>query len=206
MVFSVWAALLAGIVATLVMTGLIVMARGMGMTRMPAFELITGSMMSANRGTALVMGAMIHYIVMGTVVFGLIYAALFVAVGTASWLAGLIIGIIHGILVGMMMPMMPSMHPRMQQTPAAVGAAGAGSGGQRRRGEHLPAGDVRRELGRDDPLGHPDGPCRIRSRAGPCLRRPCHLTPAPRPEWRNSLPWRGWRRKRQRRRRCIVHA
>lgn len=130
MVFSVWAAFVAGIVATLIMTGLIVMARGMGMSRVPAFELITGSMMSANRGTALVMGAMIHYIVMGTVVFGLIYAALFVAVGTASWLAGLIIGIIHGILVGMMMPMMPSMHPRMQQTPAAVGAAGAGSGGQ----------------------------------------------------------------------------
>lgn len=46
------AGLLSGFVASLVMTALIATARTTAMTRMPSFELLTGSMMSGNPGVA----------------------------------------------------------------------------------------------------------------------------------------------------------
>lgn len=121
MEFVLWAALLSGFIATLVMTAMIKMSTAAGMTEMPAFELMTGSMMSGDEKTAKTIGAMIHYVMMGTVVFGIIYALLFQAFDSASWLTGLGIGIVHGFVVGVMfMPMMPAMHPRMGE-PAVVG-------------------------------------------------------------------------------------
>jgi hypothetical protein len=116
MEFAVWQALVAGFVATVVMTGMISMARAGGMTRMPPFEYITGSMMSEDPRTARLMGLMVHYLIMGTVVFGLIYAWLFTVFGSASWLLGLIIGIVHGAVVGVVMAMMPgSVPPGLQR-------------------------------------------------------------------------------------------
>lgn len=121
MEFVLWAALLSGFIATLVMTVMIKMSAAAGMTEMPSFELMTGSMMSGDEKTAKAIGAMIHYVMMGTVVFGIIYALLFQAFDSASWLTGLAIGIVHGFVVGVMfMPMMPAMHPRMGE-PAVVG-------------------------------------------------------------------------------------
>jgi hypothetical protein len=96
MEFGIWQAFVAGFAATVAMTAMISMAQAGGMTRMPPFEYITGSMMSEDPRTARLIGLMVHYIVMGTVVFGLIYAGLFTVFGSASWLLGLIIGIVHG--------------------------------------------------------------------------------------------------------------
>lgn len=57
---------------------------------------------------------MLHYIVMGTVVFGLAYAALFTAFDSASAATGVLIGAVHGLVFGgMAMPIMPAIHPRM---------------------------------------------------------------------------------------------
>lgn len=117
--FDLLAALGAGFVATLAMTALIAMARAAGMTRMPSFEMLTGSMMSGNPATARAMGVVIHYIVMGTIVFGIIYALLFTVFNSASWWVGLLIGVVHGIVVGLIMGMMPAMHPRMGRPSAA---------------------------------------------------------------------------------------
>jgi len=119
--FVLWAALLSGFIATLVMTAMIKMSTAAGMTEMPSFELMTGSMMSGDEKTAKTIGAVIHYVMMGTIVFGIIYALLFQAFDSASWLTGLTIGIVHGIVIGVMfMPMMPAMHPRMGE-PAVIG-------------------------------------------------------------------------------------
>lgn len=59
---------------------------------------------------------------MGTVVFGIAYAASFAVLGTTSWFVGLSIGVAHGIAVGAVgMPMMASVHPRMTaSTPAGA--------------------------------------------------------------------------------------
>ncbi len=66
-------------------------------------------------------GIMIHYIVMGTVVFGIAYAALFAGLGSATALTGALIGAVHGIVFGAMaMPMMPAIHPRMTSSVSTV--------------------------------------------------------------------------------------
>jgi hypothetical protein len=51
---------------------------------------------------------------MGTIVFGIGYAAIFAAIGEAGWLTGLWIGLIHGVIAGVFMKMMGSTHPKME--------------------------------------------------------------------------------------------
>lgn len=114
MEFSILAALVAGLVATIVMTLMMKGSTAAGMTDMPPMTLLAGTMFSGDRETAKRIGAFIHFIMMGTVVFGIGYAVLFSALRTASWLAGLVIGLVHGAMVGFVgMPMMGSVHPRM---------------------------------------------------------------------------------------------
>lgn len=120
MTFQVIPALIAGFVGTVVMTAMMSLAGKMGLTRMPPMTLVTGSLMSSDPERARRLGIMMHYIVMGSVVFGLIYAAVFTGVDSASVLTGLVVGAVHGVVVGAMaMPMMPAMHPRMATAPVS---------------------------------------------------------------------------------------
>lgn len=113
--FNVAATLVAGFVATIVMTAMMTMASKAGMTQMPPMPLVMGSMMSGDRRKAMTIGAMLHYIVMGTILFGIAYALLFHAFGSSAWPVGVVIGVVHGLAVGLVfMPMMPAMHPRME--------------------------------------------------------------------------------------------
>lgn len=115
MEFDLLPALIAGFVGTVAMT----MGKSMGMTTMD-IALIGGGMMSGDERKARRAGMFIHLIVMGTLVFGSIYAFLFQALESASWVTGLIVGVVHGAVVGIMaMPMMGAIHPRMM--PAAEG-------------------------------------------------------------------------------------
>ena len=126
MEFTVLGALVAGLVATVVMSAMMKMATAAGMTQMPPMPLVIGAMLSGDRSTALKLGSVIHYLMMGTVVFGIVYAGVFAAVGNASLLTGALIGLAHGVVVGAMaMPMMPAMHPRMGVVPAPAGVGGA---------------------------------------------------------------------------------
>lgn len=132
MEFSLIGGLVAGIIGTAVMSIMMRMSGKMGMTDMPAMELVTGSMMSGDLGRAKQLGIMLHWIVMGTIVFGLGYAALFTAFGSASWLVGLVIGVVHGLVVGVVfMPMMATMHPRMSQDPTFSGTVDVSAGSVR---------------------------------------------------------------------------
>lgn len=121
MEFQLGPALVAGFVATLAMSATISMSRRMGMTQMPAFELITGSMVSGDERSARRIGLFVHYIMMGTILFGIGYAVVFSALDSASAVTGLVIGAIHGVVVGVVfMPMMPMMHPRIGSSPAGA--------------------------------------------------------------------------------------
>lgn len=84
MEFSIVAALVAGLAATAVMSVMMKMAGAAGMTDMPPMELVTGSMMSGDLGTAQRIGIMVHWGVMGTVVFGIGYALLFTLLDSAG--------------------------------------------------------------------------------------------------------------------------
>ena len=107
------AAIIAGIVGTLAMTILIVLAPMMGMPKMDIIGML-GTMFTENTSTARVIGVIMHFM-MG-IIFALIYAFLWsVGVGSPTWLWGLIFGLIHGIFVAAMMPIMNRMHPRPQE-------------------------------------------------------------------------------------------
>lgn len=103
---NVLAAIVAGLIATLVFTAVLMMAPRMGMPDMDIVSLL-GSMFSAKSNLAL--GWMMH-LMMG-VIFALIYTFLWSSgVGAATWRFGLIFGAVHWLVVGMLMLMIPMMH------------------------------------------------------------------------------------------------
>lgn len=112
--FEIGPALAAGFVASVVMTLMMTGAKAAGMTGMPPMPLVMGAMFSGDRKKAMAVGGMAHFVMMGTIVFGLAYAAAFAALDEDAWWVGALIGAVHGLVVGVVaMPMMPSMHPRM---------------------------------------------------------------------------------------------
>ncbi|MEX2549010.1 MAG: hypothetical protein WD638_02185 [Nitriliruptoraceae bacterium] len=117
--FDVLAALVAGLLGAIAMTLMMQAASAMGMTKMPAMALIQGTMVTGDESKAKQIGFVTHVIMMGTVVFGLLYAALFVALDDAGALTGILIGLAHGIVAGIAMAMMGRMHPRMDPPPVA---------------------------------------------------------------------------------------
>ncbi len=111
---NVFAAIVAGLVSTVVMTLLMMVAPGMGMPKMDiAFTI--GSMMTADPKAARLMGMAAHF-VMG-VAFALIYAFVWsLGIGSVTWLWGAIFGVVHALGVALVgMPMMMRMHPRPPQ-------------------------------------------------------------------------------------------
>ncbi len=121
--FEAGKAVIAGLIATGVMTMLMYAGSMMGMRMdMPA---MLGTMILPIGPAARAVGLMMHLMMGG--LFMLVYAGLFAAIDTnavAGW--GALFGVAHGVMAGAAMGLMPLMHPRM--TPSAIGA-GAGQPG-----------------------------------------------------------------------------
>lgn len=104
--------ILAGLVATAVMTVLMYMGKAMGMKMdMPR---MLGLMFTGPENTGMVytLGLMAHFMI--GVVLAIGYALAFNLLGvSANWFWGAIFGVVHGIMAGIMMAMMLAMHPRM---------------------------------------------------------------------------------------------
>lgn len=150
--FDMIAALVAGFVATLAMTGSMGLAGSRGLIRMPSIELVVGSVVSADEHTARQAGYVIHYGLMGTLVFGIGYGAVFAMLDSATWIDGLILGLIHGFVVGMLfMPALPALHPRME--PALAGAGGTVFRSRRRGLRLAPPGVLGKDWGGMTPAG-----------------------------------------------------
>lgn len=130
--FEIGPALAAGFIATIVMTLMMQGAKTAGMTKMPPMPLVMGAMFSGDRKKAMTMGGIVHYVVMGTVMLGIVYAALFTAFDEDAWWLGALIGLVHALALGLMaLPMMPSMHPRMTDAlPGPDGETITETGGQ----------------------------------------------------------------------------
>jgi hypothetical protein len=112
--FAIGPALLAGFLATVVMTALMEMGRRGGMTSMD-IALMVGGMVIEDERKARRVGMVVHVAMMGTVVFGIAYALVFQALDSDSLVTGLLVGIVHGAIVGVVgMPMMAAVHPRMR--------------------------------------------------------------------------------------------
>lgn len=114
MEFNIWAGMLGGLLGTIAMTALMRISIAMGATNMPPMPLIQGAMFTDDPSRAKKIGMFTHMLLMGTIVFGTVYAAIFAALGTAGWLSGLVIGGVHGVIAGLFMKMMGRTHPRME--------------------------------------------------------------------------------------------
>ncbi len=168
--FDFLAALVGGLVATVVMTAMMQVAARAGMTDMPPMPLVMGSIVSGDRKTATTVGGVLHVVMMGTVVFGLVYGSLFTAFDDDRWWVGVLIGVVHALIAGVVfMPMMPKMHPRMSLHPVGAGTPDDGRArrGRPRRGRDRRARRARQELGRHDPRRVRHGPRCLRARGGP---------------------------------------
>lgn len=117
-------AVIAGIAGGVVMSVMMAMARGAGLTTMD-MALIEGAFFTDDERKAKVIGGFMHVVVMSGVVFGSIYAVLFAAfdVGDSNaWWYGLIFGVVHGLIAGVGMAMMPMIHPKITREPVPAGA------------------------------------------------------------------------------------
>lgn len=100
-----------GFVATVVMTTMMAAALPLGLSRV-SLPFILGTMITADRGRANVVGFITH--VIGGWVLALLYALAFDRWHVAHWWIGAILGLVHGLfLLTVVMPLLPGVHPRM---------------------------------------------------------------------------------------------
>jgi uncharacterized membrane protein YagU involved in acid resistance len=103
--------LLWGFAATIVLTTLTVAGQSLGLTRID-IPFIVGTMFTANRDRAKVIGYAVH--VLNGWLFAIVYALFFENVHTATWWFGALIGSVQGIVVVVVvLPLLPGVHPRM---------------------------------------------------------------------------------------------
>jgi hypothetical protein len=105
-------ALAGGLVGTIVLTTGSRLAQQLGWTRMD-IPLLLGTIFSAERGRASVIGYAIHFA--NGLLFALAYGLVFEATGRAGWLFGLLLGAVHGVFAGggLLNVLLPAVHPRM---------------------------------------------------------------------------------------------
>ena len=102
---NILGAVIAGLVASLVFSMVLVMAPKMGMPKMDIVSLLGSMFGKPNQA----LGWMMH-LMMG-VVFALIYAFLWSnGIGAATWTGGLVFGAAQWLVVGVVMGMIPMMH------------------------------------------------------------------------------------------------
>lgn len=102
---------LAGFVATSIMTIFTSSVRGLGWTRMD-LTFMLGTLFSERRDQALWIGTLIHFI--NGWVFSFIYFALFWRLEVSSWILGPLFSIVHGLfMLTVVLYLLPSFHPRM---------------------------------------------------------------------------------------------
>lgn len=108
---NIWNWLLWGLVGTLVLTTILALSQGMGMTRMNIPYLL-GTMFTSSRDRAKVLGSAVH--LFNGWIFALLYLALFHSLEQANWWVGAIIGLVHGVFVlTVLLPALSAFHPRM---------------------------------------------------------------------------------------------
>ncbi len=109
-----WA--LFGVVATAVLTAVLIGAQLGGLTRMD-IPLMLGTMVLADTDRARVVGAGMHLLIGQG--FALGYACSFALLEDANGLLGAGLGVVHGLVALLLIvPLLPGVHPRMASTRA----------------------------------------------------------------------------------------
>jgi hypothetical protein len=109
-----WA--LFGLVATSVLTAVMIAAQMAGLTRLD-LPLVLGTLVTPDPDKARVAGFFIH--LAAGQCFALGYAAVFALLGSATWWIGALLGLLHvAIALTVILPLLPGIHPRMASTRA----------------------------------------------------------------------------------------
>jgi hypothetical protein len=112
-------AIVAGVIGSIAMSLVMVVARMMGMP--VAMELMLGTMLGGDpSGFSWLLGFAIH-VMMGAM-FALAYAGIFKVFAIApTWLVGLYFGLGHAVIAGLMLGAVPLVHPLIPELLAAPG-------------------------------------------------------------------------------------
>ena len=109
---SVWAALVGGLLGTVVLTTMLRAASELNLTRMD-IPFLLGTAFSGDRRRAKAIGYLLHFV--AGLVFALIYWAAFSVLDEASWWLGGIFGLVHAAFAGaaLVTVLLPVVHPLM---------------------------------------------------------------------------------------------
>jgi hypothetical protein len=100
-----------GLAGTVTMTGILLAANGLGLSRL-SIPFLVGTILTANRRAANVAG--FGFYIAGGWAFALLYFLFFSSIGIYSWWIGAALGFLHGVfLLVAALPLMPFVHPRM---------------------------------------------------------------------------------------------
>jgi hypothetical protein len=104
-----WA--LFGLVATAVLTTVMIVAQLVGWTRLD-LPLMLGTIFTGDPDRARILGFFVHLAIGEG--FALGYAAVFALLGTATWWLGAVFGLLHAaVALTILVPLLPGIHPRM---------------------------------------------------------------------------------------------
>jgi hypothetical protein len=117
--FSLISSLLAGFLATVMLSLALEVASFRGMTSMPSMPLILGTFVSGDHDLAVAIGSALHFAVIGPVVTGSLYGLLFSFIDATWWLA-ILVGLLHGTVIGVGMGHLSTVHPRIIDVSATV--------------------------------------------------------------------------------------
>jgi len=111
-----WA--LFGLVATTVLTAVMIAAQMAGLTRLD-LPLVLGTLVTPDPDKARVAGFFIH--LAAGQGFALGYAAIFALLGQATWWIGALLGLLHvAVALTVILPLLPGVHPRMASRRAGL--------------------------------------------------------------------------------------
>jgi uncharacterized membrane protein YagU involved in acid resistance len=100
-----------GFAGTTLLTTLLAVSQGAGLTRM-SIPYLLGTMVTPDRDRSRLLGIVVHLI--NGWIFSLMYVVAFHAWGGATWWKGLALGALHGgFVVAVLLPVLPALHPRM---------------------------------------------------------------------------------------------
>jgi hypothetical protein len=103
--------LLFGLIATTALTGILIAAQLVGLTRLD-LPLVLGTVVTGDPDRARVAGFVLH--LTAGQGFALGYAATFALLGKASWWTGGLLGLLHAtVALTVLLPLLPGVHPRM---------------------------------------------------------------------------------------------
>lgn len=113
MSFSLFPALFAGLMATVAMSLVAEGASLKDFTAMPSMSFVIGSAFSGDQDEAMLVGNLVHFALLGTVLYGIGYALALSVLDASPLLVGAGVGMVHGALIGIALGMVDTVHPRL---------------------------------------------------------------------------------------------